>query len=127
MVAQVEDVLGDFEEGAKSRRQYVKEAVSVFAPVIISRIRRVTDVQVLLMQALALYASFAAAAWYLGESEFLYQRAGLMLLAIPTAVSIAALLIVKCVRESRAAGPLAAGVACRDKHHRRLVGASVNI
>lgn len=65
----------------------------MLAPVIISRIRRVTDVQVLLMQALALYASFVAAAWYFGESEFLYQRAGLIRLAIPTAVSIATLLL----------------------------------
>lgn len=88
-----EHVLGDFEERAKSRRQYVKEAISVLAPVIVSRIRRVTDAQILLMQAVALYVSFVAAAWYLDESEFLYQQAGLLRLAIPTAVSIATLLL----------------------------------
>lgn len=87
-----EQVLGDLQERAKSRRQFVKEAVSVLAPVIVSRIRRVTDAQVLLMQTLALYISFVAAAWYSGESSF-YQEAGLIRLAIPTTVSIATLLL----------------------------------
>jgi hypothetical protein len=88
-----EHVLGDLQERAKSRWQFAKEVTLVLAPVIVSRIRRVTDPQVLLMQALALYASFVAAAWYSGESSFLYQGEGLLRLAIPTAVSIAVLLL----------------------------------
>jgi hypothetical protein len=88
-----EHVLGDLQERAKSRWQFVKEATSVLAPVIVSRIRRVTDAQVVLMQALAVYISFVAAAWYSGENSFLYQQAGLIRLAVPTAVSIAVLLL----------------------------------
>jgi hypothetical protein len=53
----------------------------------------VTDAQVVLMQALVLYISFVAAAWYSGESSFLYQQAGLIRLAVPTAVSIVVLLL----------------------------------
>lgn len=88
-----EHVLGDLHERFKSPRQYLAEGLAVLPPVIISRIRRTTDFQVLLIEALALYGSFSAAAVYLGQKAFLYDQAGFALLAIPTTVAEMGLLI----------------------------------
>jgi hypothetical protein len=38
--------------------------------VVISRIRRTTDTQVLFMELVAVYLSFSAAAWWLGRQAF---------------------------------------------------------
>jgi hypothetical protein len=87
-----EHVLGDLHERCKSPRQYLAEAISVLAPVVISRIRRTTDFQVLLMEAFAVYLSFSANAWWLGAKTFLYDHAGFARLSIPTTVTVAGLL-----------------------------------
>jgi hypothetical protein len=87
-----EHVLGDLQERHSSPKSYTIEALSVLGPVIVSRIRRTTDIQVFLMETLSVYLSFAAAAWYLGEQNFLYHHAGFVRLAIPTSVAVVALL-----------------------------------
>lgn len=79
-----EEILGDLYEGCGSLGQYVCEALRVVPLVILSRIRRIVDSQVLLMQAMALYLSFIGAAWYEGK-VFLFEDSGLLKLAIPPA------------------------------------------
>ena len=59
-----EEVLGDLHERYRSRLQYFTDALSTVPLVILSRIRRTADPQVLLIQAFALYASFLTAAWF---------------------------------------------------------------
>lgn len=88
-----EHVLGDLHERYESPRQYVPDALSVLGPVVISRIRRTTDFEVLLMEAFAIYLSYLAAAWYLGQHGFLYDGFGFERLAIPTALAVIGLLI----------------------------------
>ncbi len=89
-----EHVLGDLRERFKCSRQYVADAASTVPLVIVSRIRRTTDPQVLLMEAFAVYASFLFAAWQLHQMSFLQEQEGLLRLAIPTAVTLAALMLV---------------------------------
>lgn len=89
-----EHVVGDLHERYVSPRQYFLDAASVVPCVILSRIRRTTDPAVLLMEALVLYLSFFAAAWYKGPAEFLSQQNGLVRLAIPTAVALLAFRLV---------------------------------
>ena len=55
-----EEVLGDLHERYRSPRQYGLEALRTVPLVILSRIRRTADPQVILMQAFALYVSFWA-------------------------------------------------------------------
>src|SRR5581483_12160605 len=88
-----EHVLGDLRERYQTRRQYLVEAISVLGPVILSRIRRTTDFQVSLMETLSLYLSFLTSALYFGQKSFLYEHAGFARLAVPTTVSLAALLL----------------------------------
>lgn len=95
-----EHVLGDLREKCRSRKQYVVEAAGVLGPVIFSRIRRTTDVQVFLMEAFAVYLSFSAAAWGMGQQAFLYQQAGFVRLAIPTLVTVIGLLLCNAYRNA---------------------------
>jgi hypothetical protein len=88
-----EHVLGDLHERNASARQYVAEALSVIAPVIVSTIRRTTDFNVLTMEALAIYASYSTAAWYLRQRVFLYEDLGFARLAIPTTLAVVGLLL----------------------------------
>ncbi len=87
-----EHVLGDLQERCTSTKSYLVDALSVLGPVIISRIRRTTDFQVFLMEALTIYLSLTTAAWYLGERAFLYHHGGFIRLALPTTVAVIALL-----------------------------------
>jgi hypothetical protein len=88
-----EHVLGDLYEKCNSHRAYVTQAMSVLGPVIVSRIRRTTDCQVFLMEAVSVYMSFSAAAWRLGQHAFLYGQGGFARLSIPAVVTVAALLM----------------------------------
>ncbi|HYL75278.1 MAG TPA: hypothetical protein VEU96_13790 [Bryobacteraceae bacterium] len=89
-----EHVLGDLHERYRSTSQYLHDAMRTVPLVILSRIRRITDPQLLLMEAFALYLSFVIAAWWLGPASFLYEDWGLLRLAIPTAVTLLALILV---------------------------------
>jgi hypothetical protein len=94
-------VLGDLHEKCKSPRAYLADAISVLGPVIIGRIRRTTDVQVFLMEIVVVYASFSAAAWYLGEKAFLYERSGFARLAIPVTLTAIGLLVSNAYADPR--------------------------
>ena len=87
-----EHVLGDLQERYKSPKSYVIDALSVLGPVIISAIRRTTDPQVFLIEAVTIYLSFMTSSWYLGERTFLYNHAGFVRLALPTTIAAVALL-----------------------------------
>ncbi|HEX4164107.1 MAG TPA: hypothetical protein VHZ55_01415 [Bryobacteraceae bacterium] len=87
-----EYVLGDLCEKCSSTQEYLREAILVLPLVIISRIRRTTDTQLLLMEAVSLYLSFSVAAWYLGQRAFLYAQFGFARLTIPTGVAVTGLL-----------------------------------
>jgi len=86
-----EEVLGDLYERCTSSSQYVLDALGVLPMVILSRIRRTADPQVLLTEALALYLSYMGGAWYL-DRAFLYQDRGYLRLAIPSAMVLLGLI-----------------------------------
>jgi hypothetical protein len=95
-----EHVLGDLQERNTSPKSYVLDALSVLIPVVVSRIRRTTDIQVFLMEAISIYMSFAMAAWYLGE------RAGFVRLTIPAAVTVVCLLFCNAYSSAERKRPL---------------------
>ena len=87
-----EEVLGDLHERYGSPRQYALDALRTVPLVIISRIRRTADPQVLLMQAFVLYISFLAAAWF-KDRAFLQQQWGLLRLAVPAGMALLGLIL----------------------------------
>jgi hypothetical protein len=87
-----EEVLGDLFERYSSSGQYGLDAALTIPLVIVSRIRRTADPQVLLMQAFALYGSFLGAAW-LKDRAFLSEQWGLMRLAIPAGIALLGLIL----------------------------------
>jgi len=113
-----EEVLGDLHERYRSPAQYSLDAVLAVPPVIISKIRRTADPQVLLIQAFALYASFLSAAWLSGGA-LLRDDWGLLRLAAPAAMTLLGVMLddayAKPARRSRlqlARGPVVgAGLA----------------
>jgi|SRR5579884_733879 len=87
-----EEVVGDLHERFRSRWQYLADALSTVPLVILSRMRRTMDAQVLLMQAFALYLSFLAAASLLDPSLLIASR-GLARLALPVLVIVLSLVL----------------------------------
>jgi hypothetical protein len=87
-----EEVLGDFHERYVSPAQYVFDAIRTVPLIILSRIRRTADPQVLLMHAFALYVSFAGAAWFADRSVLDSER-GLLCLAIPVVMVMFGILL----------------------------------
>ncbi len=68
-----EHVLGDLQERYKSLKSYLIDALSVIPPVIVSRIRRTTDLQAFLIEAFTVYCSFTMTAWYLAAARISLQ------------------------------------------------------
>ncbi len=87
-----EEVLGDLHERSRSRLQYAADALSTVPLVILSRIRRTADPQVLLIQAFALYASFLTAGWF-KDASLLQAQWGLLRLAIPPGMALLGLIL----------------------------------
>ena len=87
-----EEVLGDLYERYKSPAQYLGDLVSTLPFVTLSRIRRTTHIRLLLMDAVLVYGSFLAAAWYLAR-RLVTDEGGLVRLAIPAGLTLLALLI----------------------------------
>jgi hypothetical protein len=87
-----EEVLGDFEERCTSPMQYCRDAIVTVPMVILSRIRRTANPQLLLMHAFVLYLAFYGAAWF-KTPELLYEPWGPARLAIPGAVTLLALVL----------------------------------
>jgi hypothetical protein len=101
-----EQVLGDLRERYETGVQYFFDAWSVIPCVVWSRIRRTTDPAVLLMEALVLYMSFLATAWYTGPRSFFYDDNGMVRLALPTGVALAAFVLVDAYANPERRWPL---------------------
>jgi len=87
-----EYVAGDLHQRYCILGQYLMDAIRTVPLVILSRIRRTTDPQLLLMEAFALYLSFVGTAWWI-DPLLLSDEWGLLRLAIPSAVALYALVI----------------------------------
>ncbi len=87
-----EDVLGDLRERYASLWRYIGESIRTTPMVIFGAIRRATDPQLFLMEALLLYVSFLSALWYMNR-PMLNNQWGLLRPAIPAAIAIAILLL----------------------------------
>jgi hypothetical protein len=82
-----EEVLGDLHERYTSTGQYILEAIQVIPMVLLSRISRTADPQVLLVEALALFLSYMVGGWYQDRTlAFLYADGGSLKLALPCAM-----------------------------------------
>jgi len=90
--ARREEVLGDLYERYKSPLQYLGDLISTLPFVVFSRIIRTTPIQLLLMDALLVYGSFLAAAWYVART-LVTDEGGLVRLAIPSGLTLLYLLI----------------------------------
>jgi hypothetical protein len=87
-----EEVLGDLYEKYTGPWQYIALAMCVVPFVILSRIRRTTDVLILLTEALLIYGSFLAAAWYT-DRTLLTDRRELLRLVIPTVLNLIVIIL----------------------------------
>jgi hypothetical protein len=101
-----EEVLGDLHERYTGPLQYLADACSAVPAVIISRIRRTTDPQVLLLEAFALYLSFVGVAWLFSQGSFLYEPSGLLRLAIPAAVTLLTLVLLDAYADPSKRSPV---------------------
>jgi hypothetical protein len=87
-----EVLLGDLRERYRSVLHYISDAWFAIPWVICSRAKRVCDPGVIVMDAILLYICFWLAAWQLDPS-MLYSRFGLLKLAIPVPMALAALML----------------------------------
>jgi hypothetical protein len=87
-----EEVLGDLHERYSSPCQYGLDALRTVPLVILSRIRRTADPQLLLIQAFALYVAFLATSWFQDEA-LLCAPWGLLRLAVPAAMALLGLIL----------------------------------
>ncbi len=101
-----EHVLGDLQERYQSGQQYWPDAIRTVPVVILSRIRRTTDIVVLLMEVCTTYMSFFVAAWQLGGVSFLYRDSGFVRSAIPTAAVVLILVVSDAYASARTRSPL---------------------
>jgi hypothetical protein len=114
-----EEVLGDLHERYTGLGQYIVDAMRTAPLVILSRIRRTTEPQVFLLEALVLYLSFLGAARYF-DLKFLTDQWGLLRLAIPAAVALVTVMLGDAYANAEKQSPLKAiqgatlaiGVAC---------------
>jgi hypothetical protein len=80
-----EEVLGDLHERYKTPLQYFGDLFSILPFLILRRILRTTDLQLFLTDALLVYGSFLAAAWY---RDRLADGNGFLRLAIPAGLTL---------------------------------------
>ena len=90
-----ENVLGDLQERYTTPLQYFADAIRATPAVILSQLRRTTDLRVLLLEAFVLYASYLAATWVvivdpIDPMDFLWDM-GFLALSIPPAVTLVVL------------------------------------
>jgi len=98
-----EEVLGDLCERYRSPFQYMFDALCTVPLVIVSRMRRTSDPQVILIQAFAMYLSFLGAAWFV-DGSLLADRWALIRLAIPAVLAMAGLVTDDAYRNPKKRG-----------------------
>jgi hypothetical protein len=87
-----EEVLGDLQERCTSPWAYCKDAHIAVPCVIASRIRRVVDPPVLLLQAMIVYLSFLLAAW-IADGALPINEWALWRLAIPSCAVLVGMIL----------------------------------
>jgi hypothetical protein len=100
-----EEVLGDLHERFQSTTRYVGDALTTVPLVVLSRIRRTTDPVVFLMEAIVLYSSYLAAAFFLDKS-MLTDALGFSRLALPVAISLLVLVLSDAYANPKNRSPL---------------------
>jgi hypothetical protein len=100
-----EEVLGDLYEKCETPRQYAATAARVVPSVILSRIRRTSDAQTLMMAAALVYASFLGAVWFTDKSLLNDQRT-FGQIAIPAFVALAFLIFDDAWTADRSGSPV---------------------
>jgi hypothetical protein len=88
-----EHVLGDLRERFAGTRSYLADALSAVPGAIAGRMLRITDWQVLAMEAGALYLSFLSAAWAALGAAYLSQHGDFLRLLLPVALAMLALVV----------------------------------
>lgn len=99
-----DEVLGDLYERYTGPSRYILDAAGVVPLVLLSRIRRTVDAEILLMETFALYLSFLAAGRY-GTPGLLLAPWGLVRLAIPAAATLLALAIADAYADPAKSSP----------------------
>lgn len=87
-----EEVLGDLRERYRHPAQYVIDLIATLPFLVLSRVRRTTDMQLFMTDALLVYGSFLAAAWAKDRGVLADER-GLLHLAIPSVLTLVYLLL----------------------------------
>jgi hypothetical protein len=100
-----EEVLGDLHERFLSMPRYVVDALMTVPLVLLSRIRRTTDAVVFLMEAIVLYSSYLAAAFFL-DQNLLTDALGFCRLGLPAAISMLTLMFADAYANPRNRSPL---------------------
>jgi hypothetical protein len=100
-----EEVLGDLHERFQSTPRYVVDALTTVPLVVLSRIRRTTDAVVFLMEAIVLYSSYLAAAFFLNQN-LLTDALGFCRLGLPVAISMLTLMLADAYANPRNRSPL---------------------
>jgi hypothetical protein len=98
-----EEVLGDLRERCGAR--FTGEALQVLPFIVASRIRRTTDVIVLLMEALTLFTSLVLAAVWL-DRPLISEEWGFARLGIPVVVVLATLVLADAYADPKKRPPL---------------------
>lgn len=98
-----EHVLGDLHERFRGTGQYIADAIRTLPMVIASRIRRTTDPDLFLLEALGVYVAFFGAAWCL-DRAFLLSEWGW--LGIPALVILGATTLAAAYADPRRRSPL---------------------
>jgi hypothetical protein len=88
-----EHVLGDLRERYTGTLDYLADAMSAVPGAIAGRMLRVTDWQVLTIEACALYFSFLAAAWAGLGGDYLSRHGDFLRLLLPVALALLTLLV----------------------------------
>jgi hypothetical protein len=100
-----EEVLGDLCEKYTGSIQYIVLAIRVVPCVILSRVRRTADAQIVMMEALLIYASYLAAAWY-ADRTLLMSQWGFFRLVAPTVLAVAFMVLEDAWAPVRKRSPL---------------------
>jgi len=100
-----EEVLGDLHERFLSTPRYIADALTTIPFVVISRIRRTTDAVVFLMEAIVLFSSFLAAAYFL-DKTLLTDTFGFFRPGLPAAIVLLTLLFADAYANPRNRSPL---------------------
>ncbi len=101
-----EEVVGDLCERYRSLGQYILDAVQTIPFVIVSRIRRTADPQMLVMQAFTFYLGLLGAAWLKGRT-FVGDESGLLRLVIPVGIALLGLVLDDAYAQAGQRSPMA--------------------